>query len=183
MVSYGRTSDPRGACSESIKSINKRAPLSEVSFQIGGRNSSIPLIAVLIRLPVGVHNATASPTFAFFHAEQITPVTTLPRFSIWKTSWTVRMTLLMGALRGNRLTSRIRRRRAQDVADTTDSLRAVACIRFVRLRLVGGGASVCHGVALESIQDWMERRRSSGMVANEQSGASLKSTPEPQTMC
>ena len=29
------------------------------------------------------------------------------------------------------LTSRIRRRRAQDVADTTDSLRAVACIRFV----------------------------------------------------
>ena len=28
--------------------------------------------------------------------------------------------------------SRIRRRRAQDVADTTDSLRAVACIRFVR---------------------------------------------------
>jgi hypothetical protein len=29
-------------------------------------------------------------------------------------------------------TSRIRRRRAQDVADTTDSLRAVACIRFVR---------------------------------------------------
>ena len=29
-------------------------------------------------------------------------------------------------------TPRIRRRRAQDVADTTDSLRAVACIRFVR---------------------------------------------------
>ncbi len=29
-------------------------------------------------------------------------------------------------------TLRIRRRRAQDVADTTDSLRAVACIRFVR---------------------------------------------------
>ena len=28
------------------------------------------------------------------------------------------------------LTLRIRRRRAQDVADTTDSLRAVACIRF-----------------------------------------------------
>ena len=33
-------------------------------------------------------------------------------------------------------TSRIRRRRAQDVADTTDSLRAVACIRFVRPWLV-----------------------------------------------
>ena len=31
-----------------------------------------------------------------------------------------------------RPTSRIRRRRAQNVADTTDSLRAVACIRFVR---------------------------------------------------
>ena len=30
-------------------------------------------------------------------------------------------------------TSRIRRRRAQDVADTTDAIRAVACIRFVRL--------------------------------------------------
>jgi hypothetical protein len=29
-------------------------------------------------------------------------------------------------------TLRIRRRRAEDVADTTDSLRAVACIRFVR---------------------------------------------------
>ena len=29
-------------------------------------------------------------------------------------------------------TSRIRRRRAQDVADTTNSHRAVACIRFVR---------------------------------------------------
>ncbi len=29
-------------------------------------------------------------------------------------------------------TLRIRRRRAQDVADTTDSLRALACIRFVR---------------------------------------------------
>ena len=38
-----------------------------------------------------------------------------------------RMTLLVGR------TLRIRRRRAQDVADTTDSLRAVACIRFVRL--------------------------------------------------
>ena len=48
------------------------------------------------------------------------------------------MTLLMGALRGNRLTSRIRRRRAQDVADTTDSLRAVACIRFVRLGVFVG---------------------------------------------
>ncbi len=34
------------------------------------------------------------------------------------------------------LTLRIRRRRAQDVADTTDSLRAVACIRFVRPWLV-----------------------------------------------
>ena len=33
-------------------------------------------------------------------------------------------------------TSRIRRRRAQDVADRTDSLRAVACIRFVRHWLV-----------------------------------------------
>jgi len=32
-------------------------------------------------------------------------------------------------------TSRIRRRRAQDVADTTDAIRAVACIRFVRLLL------------------------------------------------
>ena len=30
------------------------------------------------------------------------------------------------------LTIRIRRRREQDVADTTESLRAVACIRFVR---------------------------------------------------
>jgi hypothetical protein len=35
-----------------------------------------------------------------------------------------------------RLTSRIRRRRAGGVADTTDSLRAVACIRFVRRWLV-----------------------------------------------
>ena len=43
-----------------------------------------------------------------------------------------RVTLLVGR------TSRIRRRRAQDVADTTDSLRAVACIRFVRLVLVVG---------------------------------------------
>jgi len=30
-------------------------------------------------------------------------------------------------------TTRIKRRLAQDVADTTDSLRAVACIRFIRL--------------------------------------------------
>jgi hypothetical protein len=37
-------------------------------------------------------------------------------------------------------TSRIRRRRGVDVADTTDSLRAVACIRFVR-PVVG-----CHAV-------------------------------------
>ncbi len=34
-------------------------------------------------------------------------------------------------------TIRIRRRRAQDVADTTDCLRAVACIRFVRCSLFG----------------------------------------------
>ena len=53
-------------------------------------------------------------------------------------------------------TPRIRRRRAQDVADTTDSLRAVACIRFVRLWLAGGVSAVFHDEALESIQDWME---------------------------
>ena len=46
-------------------------------------------------------------------------------------------------------TSRIRRRRAQDVADTTDSLQAVACIRFVRPWLVVivhslGGLCVIH---------------------------------------
>ena len=35
-------------------------------------------------------------------------------------------------------TSRIRRRRGEDVADTTGSLRAVACIRFVRLCLADG---------------------------------------------
>ena len=47
------------------------------------------------------------------------------------------------------LTSRIRRRRAQDVADTTNRLRAVACIRFVRLGLVvcllGGHAEIREG--------------------------------------
>jgi hypothetical protein len=41
-------------------------------------------------------------------------------------------------------TSRIRRRRAQDVADTTDSLRAVACIRFVRPCRVPLEAIRCH---------------------------------------
>ncbi len=45
-----------------------------------------------------------------------------------------RVTLLVGR------TLRIRRRRAQDVADTTDSLRAVACIRFVRPGLSVQGA-------------------------------------------
>ncbi len=39
-----------------------------------------------------------------------------------------------------RLTPRIRRRRAQDVADTTDSLRVAGCIRFVRPRLWIGAA-------------------------------------------
>ncbi len=38
------------------------------------------------------------------------------------------------------LTSRIRRRRARNVDDTTGSLRAVACIRFVQLWLVSGRA-------------------------------------------
>ena len=52
-----------------------------------------------------------------------------------------------------RRTTRIRRRRTQDVADTTDSLRAVACIRFVRLgwqcswlrsmKWLGGYGAVC----------------------------------------
>ena len=41
-----------------------------------------------------------------------------------------------------RRTSRIRRRRAQEVADTTDSLRAVACIRFVRLGWFSGAVHV-----------------------------------------
>ncbi len=44
-------------------------------------------------------------------------------------------------------TSKLWRRRAQDVADTTDSLRAVACIRFVRpwgcLRLDHGDVAAC----------------------------------------
>ncbi len=34
-------------------------------------------------------------------------------------------------------TSRIRRRRAGSVADTTDAIQAVACIRFVRLACAG----------------------------------------------
>lgn len=42
------------------------------------------------------------------------------------------MALLLGR------TTRIRRRRAEDVAETTDSLRAVACIRFVRRRWLHG---------------------------------------------
>jgi len=42
-----------------------------------------------------------------------------------------------------RRTSRIRRRRAQDVADTTDSLRAIACIRFA---LGCGVVTACHAV-------------------------------------
>ena len=42
-------------------------------------------------------------------------------------------------------TSRIRRRRAGDVDDMTDSLRAVACIRFVRPWLARGLMECNHG--------------------------------------
>ena len=42
----------------------------------------------------------------------------------------------------SRLTSRIRRRRAGGVEDTTDAIRAVACIRFVRPLLCRCGSSL-----------------------------------------
>ena len=63
-------------------------------------------------------------------------------------------------------TSRIRRRRAQDVADTTDSLRAVACIRFVERvrcaqalrggRCLRGWEGGCHAIVACSCSEWLE---------------------------
>lgn len=51
-----------------------------------------------------------------------------------------------------RLTPRIRRRRTQEIADTTDAIRAVACIRSV----------LCHGFLWAAIVSTM----AAGLVVN-----------------
>jgi hypothetical protein len=122
-------------------SLTDKTPIHVATFVEVGDNNRACLIGLL---QSGEQvSFKISPVFRWCNAEHLgtSKVHSVGPLQLQPIGWTVNCAMtsegnqrshgMVGGLFLGR-TSRIRRRRAQDVADTTDSLRAVACIRFVR---------------------------------------------------